>query len=631
MARAGVHITEYGGTQVNPEPISIPEPEHDAFLEDYISPTKLRALTGIEDLEDVKFLEMKVDTSETSLGNFGAMLPNLKQLKLNDSLIASVRDLGTALDNLTVLWMAKCCLCDLDGLSSMSALKELYLAYNDVTDISPCSMLECLQLLDLEGNNIDDVAQVEFLGLCSKLRALTLEGNPVCLAPSKDCDQDKSGPYNYRASVWKAVPQLQMLDDEVLDHASTSTSSLRPKALNLSTDWLIVNNSIKDSLGSVESVNSDDSGGPRPKTAARPGSASGRRPSSGSRRPGSSWGNRPGTSAGARPMTAAERPDTGGSDINADNDDTSGLTHGSHGVICGNPVKALRNRRKNNKNPMVPQSTTLFMLLQHRPEHTYDMPEEDDPDDGKSKEDIFADLRTWKAEHERRVESRLKDLEPQVLTITHSDEEEGTNNDNLPGSSGQRHKNDDFDVDDDDEDVDIGVYIPPTPTESPVEERMPTPPRAPKSPVKGPVRPKTSIGDYRVRRFRQRSFDESTPVDLLPSRPPSMEERSSSLDDSGHISPGAFRATFSNSPVLARLEDRPYSGPAATMRTMHAELAVDKNSPKSIDPHRPIIRSSIHTPPNRFMGLISRPVTAKAALQRNALPPRTKKNMSPSM
>ena len=53
----------------------------------------------------------------------GAMLPNLKQLKLNDSLIASVRDLGTALDHLSVLWMAKCCLSDLDGLSSMSSLQ----------------------------------------------------------------------------------------------------------------------------------------------------------------------------------------------------------------------------------------------------------------------------------------------------------------------------------------------------------------------------------------------------------------------------------------------------------------------------------------------------------------------------
>ena len=34
---------------------------------------------------------MRVDTSETSLGNFGALLPSLTQLKLNNSIISSVR------------------------------------------------------------------------------------------------------------------------------------------------------------------------------------------------------------------------------------------------------------------------------------------------------------------------------------------------------------------------------------------------------------------------------------------------------------------------------------------------------------------------------------------------------------
>ena len=53
----------------------------------------------------------------------GLMVPNLKQLKLNGSIIATVRDLGTSLDNLSVLWMARCNLLDLDGISSMSSLQ----------------------------------------------------------------------------------------------------------------------------------------------------------------------------------------------------------------------------------------------------------------------------------------------------------------------------------------------------------------------------------------------------------------------------------------------------------------------------------------------------------------------------
>lgn len=61
------------------------------------------------------------------------------------------RDLGSCLNNVSVLWMARCATSDLDGIASLSSLRELYLAYNDIVDISPCSLLEYLQILDLEG------------------------------------------------------------------------------------------------------------------------------------------------------------------------------------------------------------------------------------------------------------------------------------------------------------------------------------------------------------------------------------------------------------------------------------------------------------------------------------------------
>ncbi|XP_045544701.1 leucine-rich repeat-containing protein 56-like [Salmo salar] len=126
---------------------------------------------------------MCVDTQESTLGNFGAYLPKLVQLKMNNSMIMSVRDLGTTLSHLQVLWMSRCNLADLDGIPSFSSLKELYVAYNSVSDLSQVSMLENLQLLDLEGNDVNDLVQVQYLGLCSQLRTLTLEGNPVCMCP----------------------------------------------------------------------------------------------------------------------------------------------------------------------------------------------------------------------------------------------------------------------------------------------------------------------------------------------------------------------------------------------------------------------------------------------------------------
>ncbi|NWY00103.1 LRC56 protein, partial [Nothoprocta ornata] len=170
-----------------------------------------KALAGVDDLQQVKSLEMRVDTRENSLGNFGAYLPNLRQLKLNNSLLASVRDLGTTLSHLHVLWMARCGLADLDGISSCSSLKELYIAYNNISDLSQLSLLEHLEVLDLEGNNIEDINQMLYLGFCYKLSSLTVEGNLICLKPNAESEE---GPdYNYRVEVKKLIPHLEYLDE----------------------------------------------------------------------------------------------------------------------------------------------------------------------------------------------------------------------------------------------------------------------------------------------------------------------------------------------------------------------------------------------------------------------------------
>ncbi|NXQ91848.1 LRC56 protein, partial [Nyctibius grandis] len=180
------------------------------LMNEYLSPRKLKVLTGVDDLQQVKALEMQVDTRENSLGNFGAYLPNLRELKLNNSLLVSVRDLGTTLSHLHVLWMACCGLSDLDGLSSCSSLKELYIAYNNISDLSELTWLDHLEVLDLEGNNIEDINQMQYLGLCCKLSCLTVKGNLICLKPNAESAEEPD--YNYRAEVKKLIPHLEYLD-----------------------------------------------------------------------------------------------------------------------------------------------------------------------------------------------------------------------------------------------------------------------------------------------------------------------------------------------------------------------------------------------------------------------------------
>ncbi|KAB0390995.1 hypothetical protein E2I00_019896, partial [Balaenoptera physalus] len=124
------------------------------LVEEHLSPARL-ALAQVDDLRLVSVLELCVNTHENSLGNFGLHLPNLSQLKLNGSCLGSLRDLGTSLGRLQVLWLARCGLADLDGIGSFPALKELYLSYNDVSDLSPLCLLEQLEVLDLESNCLD--------------------------------------------------------------------------------------------------------------------------------------------------------------------------------------------------------------------------------------------------------------------------------------------------------------------------------------------------------------------------------------------------------------------------------------------------------------------------------------------
>ncbi|XP_048217080.1 leucine-rich repeat-containing protein 56 isoform X2 [Perognathus longimembris pacificus] len=232
--------------QHNPSPHSKGLGSHgsihrEQLMKEHLSPARLQALAQVDDLQMVRVLEMCVDTRENSLGNFGVHLPNLNQLKLNGSRLTSLRDLGTSLGSLQVLWLARCGLTDLDGIGSLPTLKELYVSYNNISDLSPLCLLEQLEVLDLEGNSVDDLGQVRYLQLCPRLATLTLEGNLVCLRPAPGPSNKASQGYNYRAEVRKLIPQLHTLDEMPATHTHL------PDTQTLNQDWLMVKEAIKES------------------------------------------------------------------------------------------------------------------------------------------------------------------------------------------------------------------------------------------------------------------------------------------------------------------------------------------------------------------------------------------------
>uniref|UniRef100_A0A8C6CIZ0 Leucine rich repeat containing 56 n=1 Tax=Monodon monoceros TaxID=40151 RepID=A0A8C6CIZ0_MONMO len=299
--------------------------------EEHLSPARLQALAQVDDLRLVSVLELCVNTHENSLGNFGLHLPNLSQLKLNGSCLGSLRDLGTSLGCLQVLWLARCGLADLDGIGSFPALKELYLSYNDVSDLSPLCLLEQLEVLDLEGNCVQDPGQLRYLQLCPRLATLTLEGNPLCLWPGP-------GPvpqgYNYRAEVRKLIPQLQVLDELPATHTRLPTSR------KLDHDWLVVKEAIKE--GSVLDSLLPGLGSPHgsPVWRRSPELCS---PETQRRAP-RPWPRSLLVPGG--PLPAGLLPQGP-----APEDDASSLTHGAGRVLCGNPAKGLQERRHQCQSP----------------------------------------------------------------------------------------------------------------------------------------------------------------------------------------------------------------------------------------------------------------------------------------
>ncbi|XP_061016430.1 leucine-rich repeat-containing protein 56 isoform X2 [Dama dama] len=341
------------------------------LAEECLSPARL-ALAQEDDLQLVSVLEMCVNTRENSLGSFGLHLPNLSQLKLNGSCLGSLSDicrdpvstsrhslrscgsgfniricrdavhpqqemcpsvsvswdLGTSLGHLQVLWLARCGLADLDGISSFPALKELYLSYNDIWDLSPLCLLEQLEVLDLEGNCVEDLGQLRYLQLCPRLATLILEGNPLCLWPGPGPAHQVPRGYNYRAEVRKLIPQLQVLDELPAAHTGL------PASRKLDQDWLLVKEAIKE--GCIL-----DSLLPRPdRTHGSP-----------------MWSLSPELCLPETQPRAPRRwplsllvpgvplPEGLLPKGPAPEDDASNLTHGAVRVLCGNPTKGLQERR----------------------------------------------------------------------------------------------------------------------------------------------------------------------------------------------------------------------------------------------------------------------------------------------
>jgi hypothetical protein len=176
------------------------------------------------DLSDITSLEALVDTREATLTMLGERCPNLEKFRLNNSIIPSIRDIGCTFIRLRYLWLPRCGISCLNGITTISRnLEELYLAFNAISDVSDLMGMEKLSVLDLEDNRIQDLSNIKFLTCCSGLKALTLSGNPCIL-----------GIRDYAREIAQMVPKLIYLDEtrirgRRISHSEASDDLSEPK------------------------------------------------------------------------------------------------------------------------------------------------------------------------------------------------------------------------------------------------------------------------------------------------------------------------------------------------------------------------------------------------------------------
>ncbi|XP_050955843.1 leucine-rich repeat-containing protein 56 isoform X2 [Labeo rohita] len=552
-------VTEFSGSGLlNPKPAAA-DPE-ELMIDQSLSPEKLKILSGSDDLHEVTSLEMCVDTRQDILDNFGIYLPKLTQLKMNNSLISSVRDLGTGLSHLQVLYLARCGLTDLEGISALSSLKELYVAFNSISDLSPVSLLEDLELLDLEENEVDDLAQLWYLGRCVKLRTLSLEGNPVCTCPAPGTSEVSD--YSYRSAVRDLIPQLILLDDVPAEEDEPQCFRTSPE------DWTVLRESIKDASVSdgPELTDTDTEERSVSVSRVRPASA----PPGDLRISSRSLSSRPDS---ARPLTSCtgSRPGSNGSDIAVLNHEASDLTNGVGRVLCGNPLQAARAQRQKIKlQNCVSQTRLSTRLSSFIPEHTYEREESSSRDH----RDVFTELRRWRIEHNKRLSVIEKEQQPQVMKIHHSDDED---------EGRHSHSFCSDDITRDTSSPDSSFQSPSA--ESPEMLRLSSssgcsmtpspPPRAAAAPPAG-----QRITQIRTRRLRAQNADVSK----------------AKASEETHGTENIMR--------IIHKPHRPSSSPVASTQWSEAT----ENHQHADNQHKPIIHSEILTP--------RRPQTARAALQR---------------
>ena len=210
----------------------------DINLIDYVLSKSLKL--DIPSLQNLNKLAIKINGSYGLLNQFGQRLSNLIYLKLNNSLIQGINDLGTNFKNLKIIQMNNCKLKDLGGLICFEHLEVFEAKNNLISDLIELEMCMSLKKLDLENNLVDNIQNIYFLSSLDGLVYLNLLKNPI---------------QNYEDKIKNLLPNLKELNVPNNDLCDDYYNSKYNKFSNIKISDSISTSNTNNDTKSVNSSN----------------------------------------------------------------------------------------------------------------------------------------------------------------------------------------------------------------------------------------------------------------------------------------------------------------------------------------------------------------------------------------
>ena len=213
--------------------------ENDKFLNgdinviDYVLAKYLKL--NITEIQNLRKLNIKINGSYGLLNQFGQRLVNLKFLKLNDSFIQSIDDLGSNFKNLKILQINNCKLKELSGIICFEQLEILEAKNNEISDLIELEMSTSLVKINLENNLIEDEQNIYFLSSLDNLEYINLRGNPI---------------KNYEKKLKELLPNLKEIDvqkeicddEDIYNNDYNNDFNNNTNKINIKKDNNIINN-----------------------------------------------------------------------------------------------------------------------------------------------------------------------------------------------------------------------------------------------------------------------------------------------------------------------------------------------------------------------------------------------------